>query len=636
MPNAAEVVEQIATHLQSYVDGGPDREAECLGLAQRCGLKAEPILARWADARAARPKRRVIAPAPTPAPKPPAPFVRRDFSAVNARSTPVMPPPPPQEPAWMAQLDALADRSWDEWLAAAVANVIVGRATAEEIENGGWITGQGAVDEFRAVLQAATAAPKPIVIEAAPLVEPEPAPAADPEPPEPEPRVQLPAVVPDAAVVSDDAVKEMNNKHAVIGNLGGKCIVMEFVPGPDGRLTELSYQTFGSIRERYSNRYVMSGGKPTGLAQHWLSHPNRRQYEGLDLIPEGPQLLPNGYLNLWRGWGVDAKPGRWPLLRRHVEEVLANGDARFADYIIRWTAWALQNPGVPPEVALVLIGGKGSGKGVWGRTLTKIFGDHALQIFSAEHLSGKHNQHLQNKLFLFADEAFWAGDRKNEPVLKGLVTEPVIMIEPKNINAFQWKNRLAVLLAGNDKWVVPASHDERRYAVGRVSERWKQNKQYFAPLFAEIDGGGAAAMLWDLRRLDLEGWHPRDAIPQTSALVEQKMFSLNGLEQWWVEKLSSGELPKGPSSKNPRYVLSKQLLEDAKAHNLRNRYLTETEFGLFLREHGCEHKSNGKAWGWIFPPLCEAREAFRAAAGGEWQWLEPDLTEWGQKEPGEL
>lgn len=102
---------------------------------------------------------------------------------------------------------------------------------------------------------------------------------------------------------------------------------------------------------------------------------------------------------------------------------------------------------------------------MWGNIMMRIFGQHGLQIFSSEHLCGKHNAHLQNKLFLFSDEATWAGDHLAERVLKGMITEKVLMIEPKGVNAFQWPNRLGIYMAANVKWVVPASHDERRFAA---------------------------------------------------------------------------------------------------------------------------------------------------------------------------
>jgi len=318
-------------------------------------------------------------------------------------------------------------------------------------------------------------------------------------------------------------------------------------------------------------------------------------------------------------------------MQRHIAEVLANGNQEFEDYIKRWTAWKFQNPGLPPEVALALLGGKGAGKGAWGYTLMLIFGQHGLQIYTSEHLTGKHNAHLQNKLYLFLDEAIWAGDKEADRKLKTLTTEKWLMIEPKGINSFQWVNRLGLYMSGNDKWIVPASHDERRYAVNRINERWKQDKSYFAPLFAEINNGGAAAMLWDLLHLDLDGWHPREHVPQTKALLDQKMLGMTGLEQWYVHLLSVGELPK-PNPKNPRWVLSEFLIADARNHSPRNKYTTPEELAQFLRDMNCIHKSNGKKWGWIFPPLAEARSSWLARAGKTWEWL-ADIEDWGEK-PG--
>ncbi len=69
-------------------------------------------------------------------------------------------------------------------------------------------------------------------------------------------------------------------------------------------------------------------------------------------------------------------------------------------------------------MALALLGGKGAGKGARGYTLMRIFGHHGLQIYASEHLTGKHNAHLHNKLFLFLDKAIWAGDKEADRKLK--------------------------------------------------------------------------------------------------------------------------------------------------------------------------------------------------------------------------
>jgi hypothetical protein len=313
-----------------------------------------------------------------------------------------------------------------------------------------------------------------------------------------------------AATSPRDTIARLNEKHFLIRNIGGKCLVGEMVPNPIGRGQMLSLQSREDFRAWFGNQFVTvsdsqgnSKRKPVG--EYWLKHPDRRGYEGVDLVPDAPEELPNGYLNLWRGFSVIPKPGAWSLMLRHVGQALAAGDRRAADYILRWAAWIVQHPGERAEVALVLKGAKGCGKGVFVRALTQCFGEHGMQIANQEHLVGKFNGHLRSSLFLFADEAFWAGDKKGESVLKGLITEPVLTIEQKAIDAVQWPNRLKIAMAANADWVVPASAGERRYAIfgcadtyvrGRCNEA--ERDAYFSALHFELDHGGLEAMLYDL------------------------------------------------------------------------------------------------------------------------------------------
>jgi len=48
----------------------------------------------------------------------------------------------------------------------------------------------------------------------------------------------------------------------------------------------------------------------------------------------------------------------------------------------------------------------------------------------------------------------------------------------------------------------------------------------------------------ELLNLDLDGWDPRENVPQTKVLLDQKMLGMTGLEQWYVRLLSVGELPR--------------------------------------------------------------------------------------------
>ncbi len=135
---------------------------------------------------------------------------------------------------------------------------------------------------------------------------------------------------------------------------------------------------------------------------------------------------------------------------------------------------------------------------------------------------------------------------------KRLITEPSLAIERKGVDIFSVDNCLHIIIASNEPWVVPAGVDERRFMVVRVSEHRKQNVSYFRKLHAEMyEAGGLGAMLHDLLTLDLGGWHPREDIPRTDALDQQKLLSLSPADQWWLEMLRDGCLP-GAEADKPR------------------------------------------------------------------------------------
>ncbi len=427
---------------------------------------------------------------------------------------------------------------------------------------------------------------------------------------------------------------ELNKRYAVIGDIGGKCLILSWVNSKvDDIIKVPSFQSFKSFSERYANQYVEikkdDEVEAKQLGAYWLKWTKRKSYEGIDLVPNGPQVLPGGYLNLWSGFAVEPRLGRWELMRRHIWDVLAAGDPEVAAYIGQFAAWAVQNPGERAEVALVFRGGKGSGKGTFANALRRIFGQHGLQIFNSKHLVGAFNGHLRNCLLLFADEAFWAGDKQGESVLKGMVTEPALMIEQKGIDAAPWKNRLHVIMSANAAWVVPATHDERRYVMVDVAPDRIGDEAYFRELHAEMRDGGLGAMLHDLQRVDLRGWHPRRII-KTAALTHQKELSLDPRSEWWEGLLQSGLLPFGvvqhaeiPGSVR---VAAGSLLRNIQDTSQKLRDTSAQALGRFLGEHRCKAYKKAEGNWWIIPDIVTARTQWENRYGG-WNWQHP-CDEW--------
>lgn len=354
--------------------------------------------------------------------------------------------------------------------------------------------------------------------------------------------------------VDDSTLREppkAEGKEAVLDEMNAQhCVVMEngkfrvFTEEFDPVLGRHFYQR--SSKEDFQNLYCNSfveqmNDRPTTRAQFWLKHPKRRQYKGVIFDPSGDH---DGWLNLWRGWAVEPKPGDWSLLDRLIREVLTDGDPRGYRYVLNWIAAMFQRPAEPAEVAIAFKGAKGTGKGTLGRVLQQLAGPHGLHISSPEHITGRFNSHLQNCICLFADEAFWAGDKAGEAKLKALVTEPTVAYEGKGRDAVMGKNLIHIVMASNSDWVVPAGLDgERRFAVFEVNESRKDDRDFFRALNRQLDEGGRAAFLHDMLARDIDGWHPRNDIPQNSALADQKLRGMDPEYSWWYSLLYAGELP---------------------------------------------------------------------------------------------
>jgi len=103
-----------------------------------------------------------------------------------------------------------------------------------------------------------------------------------------------------------------------------------------------------------------------------------------------------------------------------------------------------------------------------------------------------------------------------------------------------------MIVIGNEDWLVPASEDERRYAVFNVGEGNKQDTQFFNQMRINLDeNGGNRVLLHALRTWDLTTANINVA-PKTEALLDQKLASLDVFKQWWLECLTQQHIVCSP------------------------------------------------------------------------------------------
>ena len=109
-----------------------------------------------------------------------------------------------------------------------------------------------------------------------------------------------------------------------------------------------------------------------------------------------------------------------------------------------------------------------------------------------------------------------------------MITEPTIRIEPKGRDSYEVPNALDILMMTNSKHAVPAGETARRFGVEDVSPVMMGNKVYWDRFYAAVGNPDVlAAFVYELETMTLPaGWHPKDHIPQTAALMNQKVHTM--------------------------------------------------------------------------------------------------------------
>ncbi|MGC1864067.1 MAG: DUF5906 domain-containing protein [Methylocystis sp.] len=329
------------------------------------------------------------------------------------------------------------------------------------------------------------------------------------------------------------------NKEYSFALEGGRATVLR--QEEDRALKRTLYTRLRTVdfKAAFQNRLVRDGEYKNGeprykkLGEAWLDSTERRQYlKGVVFDPTGGVSV--DALNLWCGFSIEPRRGSWCKMRQHIWKIVCKKDRASFRYLLQWMALMVQHPELQGYIIAVLKGAKGVGKGILAQALLRMLRSHALHITNAKHLTGNFNRHLQSCVFLFADEALYAGDKAHEGVLKGLATEPTLPIEAKFFDVVEARNFLHILMATNEKWAIPATLDERRFFVLEVSDEHANDHKYFDPIIKEMkQDGGDAAMLDFLLRLDLSKFNVAD-VPHTEGLQEQKRQSLP-LEYLWFE-----------------------------------------------------------------------------------------------------
>ena len=444
---------------------------------------------------------------------------------------------------------------------------------------------------------------------------------------------------------SDATVLELNKQYAVVW-MGGDCVILREHLAPDTGLLDVSFCSKGALQLFHAADPKVGR---VNRVEFWLRHPKHRTYDGLVFQPGLTPSDPKFY-NLWQGFAVEPQPGDCSLYLTHLEENICSGDKALYRYLLAWMANIVQTPGTRPGVAIVLRGKQGTGKGVFAKGFGRLFAPHFAHITNSHQLVGRFNALLKKAVLVFADEAFWAGDKQAEGTLNALVTEETHNIEPKGIDPFSVKNFMHLIVASNHEWVIPASSEARRWLVLDVSEAKLQNHTYFKDIDTQMNNGGREALLYKLLH-HVESVVDLWKVPKTAALEDQKVHSMKPVEKFWFDCLKAGSQIAGRWDHRVQEFIFDNIEWEEKVHAsaLYEAYITRSkQAGMTRRAMEMEladalkkmvpQAIHGKftpggetrqVRGWKFPTLAECREAFDRYMNWTYSW--PVLDDLGDQ-----
>jgi len=355
----------------------------------------------------------------------------------------------------------------------------------------------------------------------------------------------------------DNVINAFNEIHAVV-HIDQTYILTEKINTLNGK--DFSLESRQSFKTYYEDETIVCiDGIERSKADIWLKSPKRRKYKGIIFDPATTEST-RGCYNLWKGFARIPRLGDSSKYWDHVRDNICNGDQELYIYVRKWLAYVFQYP-VEVHTALVLCGSQGVGKNSFVEPLGLLLGPHFAPLSSLNELVSNFNYHLKNAVLIHANEALWGGNKKELGTIKAMITEHTCLIEGKGKDRIVVRNFKHVILSSNEDWPVHLDPDDRRFLVIRVSERRKEDHEYFKALQEQLEQGGYEALLYDLLHEDLTNFNPR-RMPASADSFSIKMRSVDSPYRYIYDVLCEGGFFIGTNDQNSSPVWQEMLPKD--------------------------------------------------------------------------
>jgi len=245
------------------------------------------------------------------------------------------------------------------------------------------------------------------------------------------------------------------------------------------------------------------------------SHTMMDFYKAVDFVP---YLIPpaeesKDIFNMFEGYKfqyteVKETPACVQPWIDHIHNIVCSGNSEQSKTLTQWLAHLIQKP-TQKAFATIIYGKQGTGKSILYEFFTRCIGkDLGLQVGKLEDLTQTHNTHVRGKLIINANEATNEPAIRDVNILKGLITETDLVINPKGVNQYTVSNYSRLLITSNYKQCMRLDADDRRYFCLEISDAKKNNDAYFAPLVDSLDNEETQQAFFNyLANYDISDFH---------------------------------------------------------------------------------------------------------------------------------
>jgi hypothetical protein len=218
-----------------------------------------------------------------------------------------------------------------------------------------------------------------------------------------------------------------------------------------------------------------------------------------------------------------ARPHHQPANFANIHALLlhlCDYDPVKCEWVMRWLAYPLRNPGAKMDMGIVVNGEEGTGKSLFfDRVVPRLYGDGSVRVLHAMQLHAAFNRWAEGTRLAVFDGAF---SKKNAARLKDLIASASLHVASKFEQGQNRKNRMNFVFLSTSSEFLPVVESDRRLFVLEVPPR--QSRTFYRAVAHEIDNGGVEVFReYLMRGLEMTGFdeHTRPpADPAQRALRE--------------------------------------------------------------------------------------------------------------------